>query len=484
MITLPDNIDRLLIDGEWIAPRLDGRLTIISPDTEEVVAEVAEASAADMDAAVAAARRTFDEGPWARTTAAERVAVLERMVNALRKREPELTALMQAQIGVVSFMANFITREGTAHFERAAELGKTFKFREQVETAAATAGYVLREPVGVVAAIAPWNAPYSTMAGKVAPALLAGCVVIMKPAPETPLECYILAECAKAAGLPDGVLSLVPAEREASDHLIRNPGVDKVSFTGSTAAGKHIASVCGERMARVTMELGGKSAAIILDDYSIDTAADTLAQTITLMSGQICAMLTRVLVPRAKHDELAAAIATRMAKVNVGPSSDAESQMGPIALKRQLERVEGYVAKGVEEGATLAAGGHRPPTPNRGFFFEPTLFTNVRNDMTIAQEEIFGPVLTLIPYDGIDDAIRIANDSVYGLSGAVLTNDAGAAMDVAARVRTGSISQNALKGDFGLPFGGYKQSGTGREGGAEGLAAYLETKVVLLDAAI
>ena len=293
------------------------------------------------------------------------------------------------------------------------------------------------------------------MAGKVAPALLAGCVVIMKPAPETPLECYIIAECAKEAGLPEGVLSLVPAEREASDHLIRNPGVDKVSFTGSTAAGKHIASVC-----------------------------DTLAQTITLMSGQICAMLTRVLVPRAKHDELAAAIATRMAQVNVGPSGDPASQMGPIALKRQLERVEGYVAKGIEEGATLAAGGHRPAQPNRGFFFEPTLFTNVDNDMTIAREEIFGPVLTLIPYDGIDDAIRIANDSVYGLSGAVLTNDAGAAMEVASRVRTGSISQNALKGDFGLPFGGYKQSGTGREGGAEGLAYYLETKVVLLDAAV
>ena len=481
---LPQHIDSLLIGGAWTPPRLGGRLRLISPDTEEVVAEVAEASEADMDAAVSAARRTFDEGRWARSTPAERVAVLERMTELLRARSGELAALVQLQTGGLPMLAGYLTDEGHRQFERAAALGRTYPFRERMETAAAAAAYILREPVGVVAAVAPWNSPYFTMAGKIAPALLAGCAVIMKPAPETPLECYVIAECAKAAGLPDGVLTLVPADRQASDHLIRNPGVDKVSFTGSTAAGKHIASVCAARMARCTMELGGKSAAIILDDYPIDAAADTLAQTITMMSGQICAMLTRVVAPRAKQDALAEAIAQRLAAVKVGPSSDPETQMGPVARERQLHRIEGDIETGVEQGARLVTGGKRPAGLNRGYFIEPTLFADVNNDMTIAREEIFGPVVCRIPYDDEDDAVRIANDSIYGLSGSVMTTDADAAMRVASRVRTGTMSQNSLRADFGLPFGGYKQSGVGREGGPDGLAAYLETKTVLLDAAV
>lgn len=478
------NLDHLLIGGEWLSPTNDGRLKIVSPDSEEIIARVAEAGAEDMDLAVAKAREAFDTGPWPRMPVAERVTVIERMTKLLHERQADFAELMNLQVGVVPLMANFMATEGTKHFDRTIELGRSFPFEERAETTFAEAAYVVREPVGVVAAISPWNAPYSSMAAKVAPALLAGCVVIMKPAPETPLDCYIIAECAIKAGVPLGVISLVPADRDASDHLVRNPGVDKVTFTGSTVAGKHIAEICARRMARCTMELGGKSAAIVLDDYPIDAAADTLAQTITMMSGQICAMLTRVIVSKDRHDELADAIAVRMKGVNVGPSTAESTQMGPLAMKRQLERVESYIDRGKAEGATLVTGGGRPAHLNKGYFIEPTLFSNVRSDMTIAQEEIFGPVLSLMPCEDEDDAVRIANDSIYGLSGAVMTTDPKKAMKVARQIRTGNVGQNGLKADFGLPFGGYKQSGVGREGGAEGLSAYLETKTVFLDAAV
>ena len=476
--------DRLLIGGRWVEPRGGEHVQIVSPDTEQVVASTALAGEADMDAAVAGARKAFDEGPWPRMTAPERVAALERMVAALRRREGELATAVTLQTGALAMTAGFLTAEGHAHFDRACKLGLTFPFQEKVESATLAAAYVVREPVGVVVAIAPWNSPYMTMAGKVAPALLAGCAVIMKPAPETPLEAYILAECGEEAGLPPGVLSLAPSHREAADHLVRSAGIDKVSFTGSTAAGRRIASVCGERMTRCTTELGGKSAAIVLDDYPIEAAAEMMANTITMMSGQICAMLTRVVVSRDRHDELVDAIAQKLDRVKVGPPGDPGSQMGPIAIKRQLERIESYVDIGKKEGARLVTGGHRPAHLNAGFYFEPTLFADVRSDMTIAQEEIFGPVLSVIPCDGVDDAVRIANDSIYGLSGSVLTHDVNAAYDVARRVRTGNIAQNGLKGDFALPFGGYKQSGIGREGGAQGLGAYLETKTIMLDEAL
>jgi acyl-CoA reductase-like NAD-dependent aldehyde dehydrogenase len=341
----------------------------------------------------------------------------------------------------------------------------------------------VHEPVGVVAAITPWNVPYMLMAGKVAPALLTGCTVVMKPSPETPMEAYIIAECAEEVGLPAGVINLVPADREAADHLVRNPGVDKVAFTGSTAAGKHIGAVCASRVARCTLELGGKSAAIIMDDMPADEAAKILAGTITLLSGQVCAMLTRAIVPRRRHDEIADAIAAAMRQIHVGHSDDPSAQMGPLAMARQLERVEHYIEAGKGEGADLVTGGARPSHLNRGFFFEPTLFANVGNDMSIAREEIFGPVLSLIPCEDEDDAIRIANDSNYGLNGSVLTHDPDTAWRVARRVRSGNVGQNGLRTDFSLPFGGYKQSGIGREGGSQGLMHYVETKTIMLDGA-
>ena len=475
--------DRLFIGGAWAEAHSGRQLEIVSPDTEQVVARVAEADETDMDRAVTAARKAFDEGPWQWLPPGERVAAMTRLVEALRRREPDLAAVWSQQMGGLATLAPYLTKRGTQNLQDAIDLGGTFPFITKVSSPAAAAAYVVHEPVGVVAAIAPWNVPYMIMAAKIAPALLAGCTVIMKPSPETPIEAYIIAECAEEAGLPPGVLNLVPGDRKAADHLICNPGIDKVSFTGSTAVGKRIGSVCGSRIARYTLELGGKSAAIILDDFSAEEAAKVLTGAITLVSGQVCAMLTRAIVPRRRHNEVADAIAAAMKQVRVGHSNDETAQMGPLAMRRQLERVESYVDKGQKEGAALVTGGGRPKSLDRGYFFEPTLFADVRNDMTIAREEIFGPVLSLIPCEDVEDAVRIANDSNYGLNGSVLTHDPNEAWRIARRVRTGNVGQNGMRTDFSLPFGGYKQSGIGRESGAQGLMHYLETKTIMLDGA-
>ncbi|MBB4640594.1 aldehyde dehydrogenase [Rhizorhapis suberifaciens] len=473
--------DRIFVGGEWAESSTGRRIDVISPNSETMVAQVSEAGAADMDAAVAAARTAFDGGPWPFMPPAERIAYIRKMGEILKSREPELAKAWTEQVGGLATMAPGMVAGGTAAFLGTVALGEEFGFVEKVPSPVAHSAFLVREPVGVVAAIAPWNGPYMIMANKVAAALVAGCTVIMKPSPETPIEAYIMAEAAEEAGLPGGVLNLVCGHREASHHLICNPGVDKVSFTGSTTAGKRIGSVCGERVARCTLELGGKSAAILLDDFPTEAAAKLLTSTIALFSGQICAMLSRVIVPRKRHDELAEAIADEMKQVRIGYSDAPDTQLGPLAMERQLERVQAFVETGRTEGATLMTGGNRPSHLNRGYFIEPTLFANVRNDMVIAQEEIFGPVLSLIPCEDTQDAIRIANDSHYGLNGSVLTNDADEAYRIARRVRTGGVGQNGMRADFSLPFGGFKQSGLGREGGLPGLLSYTEMKTILLD---
>jgi aldehyde dehydrogenase (NAD+) len=468
------------VGGAWTSPHSNRQIEVISPNSEQVIAAVAEADDVDMDAAVAAARHAFDHGPWGQMQPGERIGFLKKMAEILHARGGEIAAAWTAQMGGLASFAGPMTAGSTMTFDGIIAIAEAFEFVEQRPSSGAAAGLIAFEPVGVVAAIAPWNGPYGIMLNKVAYALAAGCTVIMKPSPETPLETYIIAEAAEAAGLPPGVLNLVCGHREASDHLVCNPGVDKVSFTGSTLAGKRIASVCGERIARCTLELGGKSAAILRDDFPIAAAAAMLTGTITLMSGQVCAMLSRVIVPRKRHDELAEAIAAEMAKVVIGHSDDPATQLGPLAMKRQLERVEMYIEEG-KRTADLVCGGGRPAHLNRGYFIEPTLFANVDNDSRIAQEEIFGPVLSLIPCEDEEDAIRIANASNYGLNGSVLTGDVDAAYRIARRIRTGAVGQNGLRMDFGLPFGGFKQSGLGREGGLEGLMGYLETKTILLD---
>ncbi|MGA7417750.1 MAG: aldehyde dehydrogenase family protein, partial [Acidimicrobiales bacterium] len=329
--------------------------------------------------------------------------------------------------------------------------------------------------------IIPWNGPLVMITYKVAPALLAGCTVVLKCSPEAPGEAYVLAEIAEAIGLPAGVLNVVTADREVSELLVRDPRVDKITFTGSTAAGRRIASICGDRIARCTLELGGKSAAVILDDIDIATAADSLAANECILSGQVCSSLTRIVVTQNRHDELVEALTQSFAQVQVGDPFDPQTQMGPLAARRQRDRVEGYIAKGLAEGATLAAGGGRPKDLDRGWYIEPTVFGNVDNSSTIAQEEIFGPVLSVIPADDEQDAIAIANDTIYGLNASVFTNDVDRAREVARQLRSGTVGHNAFRTDFTMAFGGFKQSGIGREGGTEGLLPFLETKSVILE---
>lgn len=485
---IPDGVtiqhpDKLFIGGEWVAATSGREIEIVSPNSEEVVARVAEAGNADMDRAVAAARHAMDHGPWPTTPPAERAARLMKMAELLEARVGELSAAWTAQVGGLASFAPMMHGGAVMGLKGIAAMGNTFAFVEKRPSMMVDTAIVAREPVGVVAAIAPWNAPFGIMANKVFYALVAGCPVIMKPSPETPLEAYILAEAAEAAGLPAGTVNLVPAEREASDYLINNAGIDKVTFTGSTAAGKRIAEVCASRMARCTLELGGKSAAIVRDDMPIEAAAGILGNTITVMSGQVCAMLSRAIVHKDRHDELAEAIAKVMQGIKIGHSNAPDTQLGPLAMKRQLERVEMYIEEGRKSGADLIAGGQRPNGMNKGYFIEPTLFANVDNNSRIAQEEIFGPVLCLIPAEDEEDMIRIANESDFGLNSSVLTQDADAAYRIGRRIRAGGFGQNGMKLEFGLPFGGFKQSGIGREGGEEGIWPYVETKTLLLDAA-
>jgi acyl-CoA reductase-like NAD-dependent aldehyde dehydrogenase len=475
--------DKLYIGGEWVAATSGRQIEIVNPNSEEVVARVAEAGPDDMDRAVAAARQAFDHGPWPTTPPAERGAVLMAMIDHLEARVPELSAAWTAQVGGLASFAPIMHGGGVAGLRGIAALGQSFAWVEQKKGMVVDTAVIAREPVGVVAGIAPWNAPFGIMANKVFYALVSGCTIVMKPSPETPLEAYIIAEAAEAAGMPPGTVNLVPGEREASDHLVNNPGIDKVSFTGSTVAGKRIAEVCGGRIARCTLELGGKSAAIVRDDFPIEAAAGILGNTITVMSGQVCAMLSRAIVPKHRHDELAEAIAGVMKGIKIGHSEDPATQLGPLAMKRQLERVEMYIEEGRKSGADLVTGGQRPAHMNKGYYMEPTLFANVDNTSRIAQEEIFGPVLCLIPAEDEEDAIRLANESSYGLNGSVLTTDPQAAYDISRRIRTGVMGQNGMRMEFGMPFGGFKQSGIGREGGEEGLWPYLETKTILLDGA-
>ncbi len=305
--------------------------------------------------------------------------------------------------------------------------------------------------------------------------------MILKASPEAPGEALLLAEIAESIGLPPGVLNVVTAEREVSELLVRDSRVDKISFTGSTAAGRKIGGICGERIARFTLELGGKSAAVILDDADIGKTAAKLARAECLLAGQVCASLTRIVVTRGRHDELLEALSSNFAEMGVGDPFDAQSQMGPLAMERQRDRVEGYIAKGVAEGATLATGGGRPKHLDRGWFIEPTVFGNVDNSSTIAREEIFGPVLSVIAADDEKQAVEIANDTIYGLNASVFTNDIDRARAVAGELRSGTVGHNAMRSDMAIAFGGFKQSGIGREGGREGLLPYLETKTVVLD---
>jgi betaine-aldehyde dehydrogenase len=340
---------------------------------------------------------------------------------------------------------------------------------------------VRKAPVGVAAGIIPWNVPLFITSMKLGACLASGSTMVLKPAPETPLDGYILAEILDGLDLPPGVVNIVAAGREVGEHLVRHPGVDKVSFTGSTAAGRTVGGICGEQLKRCTLELGGKSAALILDDADLDAAIPALLPAALMNNGQACVAQTRILAPRGRYDEVVTALADAVAAQKVGDPSDPEVQVGPLVAERQRSRVEGYLEAGNREGARVVVGGGRPEDLNRGWFVEPTLFADVDNRMTIAREEIFGPVLSVIPFDTDDDAVRIANESDYGLSGSVWTGDRDRGVGVAKRVRTGTYAVNAgMTIDLRNPFGGFKASGIGRELGPEGLEAYTEVQTIVL----
>jgi aldehyde dehydrogenase (NAD+) len=473
--------DRFFIGGQWVQPSSDATIKVIDPGTEELYFSVAEAQAADISRAVEAARQAFDAGPWPRLTHAERAGYLRAIGAELSRRSDDIGQIWPRESGVLHAIARFGGAGAQATFNAFADLAGTFAFEEPAKPTAGEFGLIVREPVGVVGAIIPWNAPMGLISNKVAPALLAGCSVVLKSSPEAPGEGYLIAEAAEAAGLPPGVLNVLTADREVSELLVRDPRVDKITFTGSTAAGRRIASICGERIARCTLELGGKSAAVILDDMDIETAAKTLSRAECFLSGQVCSSLTRIVVTRQRHDELLEALAGTFSQVRVGDPFNAQTQMGPLAASRQRDRVEGYIAKGISDGFTLATGGGRPKGLDRGWFVEPTVFGNVTNRSVIAQEEIFGPVLSVIPAQDEQDAIAIANDTIYGLNASVFTNDVNRARQVAGQLRSGTVGHNAFRTDFGVAFGGFKQSGIGREGGREGLLPFLETKTVILE---
>ncbi|MHA6730232.1 aldehyde dehydrogenase [Devosia sp. A369] len=476
------NPTKFFIGGEWVEPSSDATIEVFNSGTEESFLVVAEAKEADVNRAVAAARDAFDNGPWPRMTPAERAGHIRRFADEIEKLAEPHGVLWTVEAGALRSFTKMRALSIAKDYLSYANLADTFPFQERHKPlAGGEVALLVREPVGVVAAIVPWNAAPGAIASKLGPAMIAGCTVIVKVSPEAPGSAYIVAEAAENAGLPAGVVNILTAHREVSELLVRNGGVDKVAFTGSTAAGRRIGAICGERIARCTLELGGKSPAVIMDDYDIETAAKAIASRATFLTGQVCASLTRIIVTRERHDALVDALASEFEKVIVGDPFDQATQMGPLATRHHRDRVENYIEKGRQEGARLATGGGRPKHLNRGFFIEPTIFADVSNDHVIAREEIFGPVLAVIPADSEDHALTIANDSNYGLNASVFTNDIERAYSVARHIRSGTVGQNMMRNEGSVAFGGFKQSGIGREGGAEGLRSYIETKVVVLD---
>lgn len=474
---------RFYIGGEWVEPAGTGTFDVLDCATEEVAATVARAESADMRRAVQAARAAFDHGPWPRMTPAGRAPFLERLAERLEAMNDDFARIWSIESGVVYRVAQ--PRIGlfiSGAFRQYAAMAATYPFEVEQRSQTGHRGLRVQEPVGVTAVIIPWNGPAGLLAYKVAPALLAGCTVIVKSAPEAPCSAYLFAEICDEIGLPPGVVNILTADRAESEELVRDPGVDKITFTGSTAAGRRIGAVASERVARCTLELGGKSPALVLDDYDVGTAAKLLGTAyFSYLTGQVCASLTRIIVPRAKHDAMVDALVDAARGMVIGDPFDPATTMGPLASERQRGTVERMVAQGVAEGARLAVGGGRPKHLERGFFFEPTVFANVDNSSFIARNEFFGPVLSVIAADSEQHAIDMANDSIYGLNAAVFTHDAEHAMRVARQLRSGSVGHNASRYDFAIGFGGFKQSGIGREGGEGGLEAFLESKTVVLD---
>jgi acyl-CoA reductase-like NAD-dependent aldehyde dehydrogenase len=467
------------IGGRWVPPSGTRRIPIVSPSTEEELLRVPLADTRDVDRAVTAARTAFDQGPWPRMSASERAARLLRLADEVRRRLPLLARLWTAQVGAPVTFAEGLVHAGESRFDYFAKLAGSYGFDDRRPTSRGHAR-VTHEPLGVAALFAPWNATFNILAHKIPAALAAGCTVVVKSPPESPLDGLVVAECAEAAGLPPGTVNVITADREESAALAASKGVDKISFTGSVPTGRAIARAALERFARFTLELGGKSAAILLDDVDLADALDVLTPLTMPFAGQVCFAQTRVLAPRTRIAEVVDAYADRVRRLRVGDPWSRTTQVGPVLDARQLQRVLGYIDSGRREGAKVVTGGGRSPGHVRGHYVLPTVFTDVKPAMTIAREEIFGPVVTVQAYDDVDEAVAIANDTDFGLSGSVHGADPERAYAVARRVTTGQLSVNGFELAPSVPFGGRKSSGIGREGGPEGLEAFLETKVVFM----
>jgi acyl-CoA reductase-like NAD-dependent aldehyde dehydrogenase len=466
---------KIYIDGAWVPSEGSSSIDVINSSTEQVMGRIPEGTAGDVDKAVAAARQAFET--WGVTPKEERQKLLQRLAEELSARSAEIAAVISGEVGMPALFSTIIQAGlPAANAAKYAEILDRFEFEERVGNS-----LVVREPVGVVGAITPWNYPLHQILAKVGPALAAGCTVVLKPSEVAPLNAFILAEIVDGIGLPAGVFNLVsgtgPVVGEA---IAAHPDVDMVSFTGSTRAGTRVSEVAAASVKRVHLELGGKSANILLDDADFAQAVPKGVSACFLNSGQTCSALTRMLVPRDRHDE-AVELARQAAEAfDVGPA-DSDAKLGPLVSAAQRDRVRGYIQKGIDEGATLVTGGPEAPEGlDTGYFVQPTVFADADNAMTIAQEEIFGPVLTIIPYDDEDEAVRIANDTVYGLAGGVWSGDQARAERVARRLRTGQVEVNGGGFNLEAPFGGYKHSGNGRELGTYGLEEFLEIKSLQL----
>ena len=467
--------DRLFIGGRWVAPAGRGFIDVIDPSDASLYARIPEGAPADAEAAVAAAREAFDG--WSRTAPAARADHIERIAAGFKRRSDELADAIAHEVGMPLKMAARVQVGGPlASWKHYARLAREFAWEERVGNS-----LVVREPIGVVGAITPWNFPLNQITLKVAPALAAGCTVVLKPSEVAPINAFILAEIIEEAGLPAGVFNLVTGFGPVvGEVLARDARVDMVSFTGSTRAGRRVAELAAATVKKVALELGGKSAAVILDDADLAAAVKGTVSSCLLNSGQTCSAHTRMLVPRAKLDEAARLAAAAASSFKLGPALAEGSRLGPLVSEVQRDRVVGYIRRGVEEGARLLAGDPDAAPEGKGFFVAPTVLVVDDPKAAVAQEEIFGPVLVILPHDGDEDAIAIANDSIYGLAGSVWAGSDEHALAVARRIRSGQIDLNGAPWNPLAPFGGYRQSGLGRENGVYGLEEYLEYKAIQL----
>ena len=479
---LPTRYDELFIGGKWVTPSTDSKLSIVSPHDQSIIGSVPLAMESDIDDAVEAARRALHSSPWSTTTPTERQEIISRFITIHSKYASQFAELITRENGSPIWFSNMLQELMPLQSETFLRAAKHMNWEIRQPTHSGER-VVRREPAGVVAAIIPWNVPQQSALVKIVPALLAGCTVVLKPTPGTALDGLALGELFKEAGLPDGVLNIVPADRKVSEYLVSHPQVDKITFTGSTNAGRKIAGIAGSQMKRVSMELGGKAAAILLEDADIRAAVASIKFSSFINNGESCLAQTRVLVPKSKYEEVVNELGNMISGLSVGDPAMPENFIGPMVNEPQFEKVREYIRLGIAEGARLVTGGTDKPSGDgltKGWYIKPTLFADVNNQMRIAREEIFGPVLVAIPYDTVEEAIDIANDSDYGLCASVYGANKEEALNVSRQIQAGSISINGAFLDFDSPFGGYKKSVIGRESGVYGIEEFTELKAVSL----